>query len=125
MNQEDYISFLKGKLTVERAMESMITEIGSGVYAYMVMLGNAGREHESEFYEDIRKEVFDIRSKVSEPGTDFAELSNRMRVVAEKLRTAEIFLWAHKPQEAGLLQSVANESLGLIWKLKEFKKEPR
>src|SRR5690606_26110867 len=104
-------------------MESMITEIGSGVYAYMVMLGNAGREHESKFYEDIRKEVFDIRSKVSEPGTDFAELSNRMRVVAEKLRTAEIFLWAHKPQEAGLLQSVANESLGLIWKLKEFKKE--
>lgn len=124
MNQEDYTAFLKGKFTVERAMESMITEIGSGVYAYMVMLGNAGREHESKFYEEIRKEVFDIRSKVSEEGTDFAELSTRMRVVAEKLRTAEIFLWAHKPQEAGLLQSVTNESLGLVWKLKEFKKEP-
>lgn len=122
MKHDDYNAFLKGKLTVERAMESMITEIGSGVYAYMVMLSNAGREHESKFYEEVRKEVFDIRSKVSEPDTDFADLSNRMRIVAEKLRTAEFFLWAHKPQEAGILQSVTNESLGLVWKLKEFKK---
>jgi hypothetical protein len=123
MNQDDYTAFRNGKLTNVRAMQSMITEVGSGLYAYMVMLAIAGRLKESAFYENIRNQVFDIRSKLGEHTTQegLDDLSNRMRSVYTELETARLFLSAHnKPDEVVILQSVTNTACGLIYTIKHF-----
>jgi len=123
MNHDDYMAFKRGKLTIIRGMESMITEVGSGVYAYMVMLSNAGRAQEAGFFGDIRERTFAIRSKVSEGNTqeEWNYLSNEMMSIYRDLNTAYIYLQAHKPEEACILQSVSNMAGVLVYNIKHFK----
>jgi hypothetical protein len=122
MNQDDYNAFRNGKLTNVRAMQSMITEVGSGLYTYMVMLSLAGRLKEAVFYENIRTQVFDIRSNLGEHTTQdgLDDLSNRMRSIYTELETARLFLSAHKSDEAVILQSATNTACGLIYTIKHF-----
>jgi hypothetical protein len=123
MNHDDYMALKRGKLTIIRGMESMITEVGSGVYTYMVMLSNAGRDQEAGFFGDIRERVFSIRSKIAEDTTQegLDQLSNEMMGIYRDLNTAYIYLPAHKPEEACILQSVSNTACGLVYNIKHFK----
>ena len=123
MNHDDYTAFRKGKLTDVRALQSMITEVAAGLYAYMVMLELADRLKESVFYENIRKRVFDIRSQITDESTQggLDDLSNEMRNIYTELETARTFLIAHKPMEACILQSVTNTACGLTHTIKHFR----
>lgn len=123
MYQEDYYAFRKGKLTAVRALEGMITNVARGVFAYMVMLTNLGRGEESKFLECIRTKVFDIRAKIGDDTTQegLDELANDMKGIYYELNTAYLFLRAHKPDEAIILQSVTNDACGLIYVIKHFK----
>ena len=122
MNYDDYTAFRKGTFTKEGAMRSMITEVGAGLYTYMVMLELADRTKESGFYENIRKRVFDIRSQITNESTQggLDDLSSEMRNIYTELETARTFLIAHKPKEACILQSVTNTACGLIHTIKHF-----
>lgn len=123
MNHDDYIALRKGKLVPLSGIRSMITDVGAGVYAYMVMLGISERLYESKFYEDIRTRVFDIRDQITNDITQevLDQLSSDMKMVYHDLNTAYTFLLAHKPDESSILQSVINTACGLIHNIKHFK----
>lgn len=125
MNNDDYRSLRRGVLKPIRGLESMITTVGADVYVYMIMLNNAGREREGAFFKDIRDRVFNIRGKIAEDTTQegFDELSNEMMSIYRDLKTAYIYLQAHKPEEASILQSVSNKACELIYDIKHFKDE--
>jgi hypothetical protein len=123
MFQDDYNAFRKGKLTNERALQSMLTDVAARLYAYAVMLDILDRNTEAKFFEDIRTKLFDIRSKVGADTTQegFDELSNDMNGIYQELNTAYIYLHAHKPDEATILQSTANAACGLVFTIKHFR----
>ena len=122
MNYDDYTAFRKGTFTKEGAMRSMITEVGAGLYTYMVMLELAGRTGEAEFYKCIRTRVFEIRAHIQHDVTNetLDRLSGEMELIHRELETARIFLLAHSPKEVCLLQSVTNTACGLIHTIKHF-----
>ena len=122
MRQENYTAFINGKLTPIHAMEDMITSVGSGLYAYMVMLRISGRESEATFFEDIRNRIFAIRSKIyTSTEETLKSISEEMRIIYAELSVAETFIRIHKPEEATILQSPVNEACGLIRYIKDFK----
>jgi len=122
MNHDDYMALKRGKLTPMRGLQSIITEVGAGVYAYMVMLSNAGRDQEAGFYGDIRERAFRIRSEVYDNPVqeNLDKCSADMMCIYRDLNTAYIFLQAHKPDEACLLQSVTNTACELEYDIKHF-----
>ena len=122
MNQDDYIAFRNGKLTHARVLQSMITTVGSALYAYRVMLEIAGRTQESALYESIRRRVFDIREQIKDDTSqaELDDLSNKMQCIYRELDTAETFLTHHAPGEAGILRSVTNDACGLVHTIKHF-----
>lgn len=127
MTHDDYMAIRRGKFAPIHAMHSMITTVGAGVYTYMVMLANLGRERESNFFSDIRERAFAIRSKIGADTTQegLNELSNEMMSIYRDLNTAYIYLQAHKPEEATILQSVTNTACGLVYNIKHFRDEIR
>jgi hypothetical protein len=122
MNFDILQAFRSGRLSEQMLIEAMITDVAASVYAYMRMLENAGRKEEAKLFESIRDEVFNIRADFGNEKT--TNLSQRMSMVYMRLETARTYLIAHKPEEAGLLQSVNNEACGLIHTLKNYKPQP-
>lgn len=122
MNQDDYIAFRNGNLTHARVVQTMITAVGSALYAYRVMLEIAGRTRESTLYEDIRRRVFAIRDRIKDDTAqaELDELSNKMQCIYRELDTAETFLMQHAPAEATILKSVSNDACGLVHTIKHF-----
>jgi hypothetical protein len=100
----------------------MITEVGSGLYAYMVMLENDGRKEEAAMYSKMRDRIFSTRSKVfnDTPKEVLAELANEMRSLHNELVTARTFLAAWKPGEAMILHSVTNTAGHVAYYIEHF-----
>lgn len=116
---EDYNTFCKGKLTRERAIESLFTDLGSSFYAYMVMLSIAGREDESKIYEDMRRKIFDLRSKIYEKTFNQDDLREVDRLAVE-INTIYRHLCVSKSKEATILQSPANNAYALFSIMKDY-----
>lgn len=117
---ELYKSFIVNKLETKQFVEAMYTEIGSDLYAYMVMLGAAGRSREAAIFEGFRTRIFEARGKWHSKGETS---SQEMRIIYSELNTIWEMLKIYQPKESGILQSPCNELLGFIWLLEEFDKE--
>jgi hypothetical protein len=119
---EDYRRFCEGKLTQERAIESLFTDLGSSFYAYMVMLQVAGRADEADIYEKMRKKIFELRHKIFDKSFGEEDLREVDRLAVE-INTIYRHLQVSKSPEAIILQSPANNAYALFGIMSDYLKQ--
>lgn len=122
MYAEDYRAFTVGKLTEKRALESLFTDLGSSFYAYMVMLNVADRKEEGRIYEELRKKIFTLRDTIFEGKFGEDELRELDRIAVE-INTIYRQLQVTRSPEATILQTPANNALGLWAIMKDHLKK--
>ena len=100
-------------ITIENVIDQVLTELGSGLYAYMYMLDNTERKSEATLIMDLRNIIFDARDsfrnkKISKIDISIAldKVYTLLTVQVTMLRTSPERSW-----EAGFFQSNLNEIL--------------
>jgi hypothetical protein len=116
--------FQNDKLTEEHIIEAMLTDLGSGLYAYMVMLGSQDREAEASRMKDLRDRIFKIRNKFTDGSFLTGEEATldpvtEMQKVLLELQILEDMLRIYRPNESIIFQTPVNDAIGLVWTLKE------
>ncbi len=116
--------FQKNKLTERHIVEAMLTDLGGGLYCYMVMLTGAEREAEAERMERLRGRIFKIRNVINgfsqtdeekkmDPVREMEKVSLELQVLYDLLRI-------YRPAESVIFQTPVNDAIGLVWTIKEY-----
>jgi hypothetical protein len=114
--------FLANKLTINTLIVEAITDLGGGLYSYMLMLEKQKRDTEAELIKILRTEIFAVRDKYINTGkltdshVDRLERTYALFNVQLKMLSASVdHSW-----ETQMFQSYTNEFLGLIYVLKDI-----
>lgn len=101
----------------------MLTNFGSDMYTYMLMLEKADRKIEHGMIKDHRDKIFAIRDfydrgqfTEQQVVEDLTPVLEKILVQVEMLRTIEGRQW-----EAGLFQSLTNDMANFLFYMKEVK----
>lgn len=113
--------FLANKLTIKTLIVEAITDLGGGLYSYMLMLEKQKRDTEAELIKILRTEIFAVRDKYINTGkltdlhVDRLERTYALFNVQMKMISAS----KENSWETHMFQSYTNEFLGLIYFLKD------
>ena len=101
----------------------MLTNIGSSMYTYMLMLEQTGRKDEQYLIKEYRDKIFGIRDsyergqcKEEDIVKELGNVDEKLSVQVTMLRTIEGRQW-----EAGLFQTTLNDIPNLMFHLKNIK----
>ena len=111
MSYETLEKVRNGTYTEKDVWYDTLTNLAASLYAYKIMLRNAGREPEAMMLEGFRQDLFTVRSAFS--GATPPKPSETLRRVCYQLDTHFQLLRALRPDESPILQSVANVALWL------------
>ena len=110
MITEFYKNFVNNvSLTEEKIIDLTLTELGSGLYAYMYMLDNTNRKAEAQLIKTSRDIIFDTRDGFKQKNK--LDISIALNKVYDLL-TVQVTMLRANPErkwEAGFFQSNLND----------------
>lgn len=117
--------FRTNSFTEKKIIRYLLSDFGSGLYAYMVYLTGVGRETEAKLMEDFRKIIFDARDKHEDGKLTNIELAASMKDVYERLKVQIVMINADpiKKWEHQFFDSYTNELCNFIYMLNPNKTE--
>lgn len=108
--------FAKNTLRITDLIEHAITDLGGGLYGYMLTLEKSDRKLEAEMIKQYRTDIFALRDKFSKGQVvdvlmvdELEKIYGRLSIQLKMLDTVPERRW-----ELALFQSYTNEFLGLI-----------
>lgn len=114
MNFERLTLVKAGKYSESDFWYDFLTDLGGSLFAYMTMLRIMDRLVEHTMFDRYRNVIFQARTALSNPDT-FTTFLDLQKVCWEITHHYEL-LRIFKPEEAAVLQSVANNALWLAHK---------
>lgn len=113
---------LANKLTINTLIVEATTDLGGGLYSYMLMLEKQKRDTEAELIKILRTEIFAVRDKYINTGKLTDSHVDRLERAYALFNVQMKMISASKENswETHMFQSYTNEFLGLIYFLKDI-----
>lgn len=100
----------------------ILTDMGGGLYTYLLMLENQGRDEEYSLIKEYREKIFGVRDGYGRWEITEAEVIKEIRYVFDKLSTQTLMLRTVEGRqwEGSLFKSTLNDMLTLCFHLENI-----